>query len=162
MNKKSKLIVVSIAQQTMACFEHDQCIASYRVSTGTNGAGELINSQCTPRGWHKVHSILGMQHDINSVFVARQWTGELYSAELAQNNPNRDWILTRILQLDGLEPGRNQGGTVDSLSRYIYIHGTPDSTQLGIPGSHGCVRMNNEDIVALAQWATTDTMVYIQ
>lgn len=162
MNKKNKLIVVSIAQQIMHCFEQDQCIISYSVSTGTNGAGEQINSQCTPRGWHKVHSILGLEHEINSVFVARHWTGEIYSEELAQNNPNRDWILTRILQLDGLESGRNQGGMVDSLSRYIYIHGTPDSTQLGVPGSHGCIRMSNENIIHLAQWATTDTLIYIQ
>lgn len=162
MNKKNKLIVVSIAQQVMKCFEHDQCIASYLVSTGANGAGEQMNSQCTPRGWHAVHSILGLENEINSVFVARQWTGEIYSDEMAQNYPKRDWILTRILQLDGLETGRNNGGTVDSLNRYIYIHGTPDSTLLGIPGSHGCIRMRNEHIIFLAQWATTDTLVYIQ
>jgi lipoprotein-anchoring transpeptidase ErfK/SrfK len=103
-----------------------------------------------------------LEHEENSVFVAREWTGEVYSDHLAQDNPGRDWILTRILQLDGLEPGRNKGGDVDSLRRYIYIHGTPDSTVLGVPGSRGCIRMRNKELICLAQWATTDTLVYIE
>lgn len=146
----------------MVCFEEDKAIYTYNVSTGKNGMGELKNSECTPRGWHKVHAVIGHEYAHNSVLVARKWTGELYSPELAKQNPNRDWILTRIIQLDGLEPGRNKGGNVDSLERYIYIHGTPDSTQLGIPGSRGCIRMKNDEIVQLAQWVTTDTLVCIE
>ena len=162
MNPNNKLISISVTRQEMKCFEHDHLISTYLISTGTNGVGEQINSECTPRGWHKIYSVIGLDHDCNSVFVAREWTGELYSEALAQSTPSRDWILTRIMQLEGLEPGRNQGGDVDSLKRYIYIHGTPDSTQLGVPCSRGCIRMRNNEIICLANWVTTDTLVYIQ
>lgn len=160
--KDHKLISISIVNQEMSCFEQDRCINIYPVSTGKNGVGELKNSECTPRGWHKVHAVIGNEQQVNSIFVGRQWTGEIYSDEFALSNPNRDWILTRIIQLDGLEPGRNQGGDVDTLQRYIYIHGTPDSTTLGKPGSRGCVRMKNSAIIELAQWLDQDTLVYIE
>ncbi len=162
MNKNKKIILISATEQTLKAYEQDQLQYTYSISTGKNGLGEKINSECTPRGWHKIYSIIGLENQINSVFVARQWTGEIYTEELAQNNPGRDWILTRILQLEGLEAGRNQGGDVDSLQRYIYIHGTPDSTRLGEPGSRGCIRVRNNEMIVLAQWATTDTLVYIQ
>ncbi|WP_133129229.1 L,D-transpeptidase [Legionella yabuuchiae] len=157
-----QLIVVDSKRQTMACYEDDRLWRSYLVSTGKNGMGELKNSYCTPRGWHRVHSIIGLRHAENSVFVAREWTGEIYSSELGQTYPDRDWILTRIIQLDGMEPGRNKGGEVDSLERYIYLHGTPDNTILGQPGSKGCIRMRNKDIIQLANWVQTDASVYIE
>lgn len=161
MSKENKLIFICSEKQEMTCYEQDKIHSTYKVSTGKNGMGELRDSQCTPRGWHSIYSILGLEHEINSVFVAREWTGEIYSPELATQHTDRDWILTRILRLDGLEPGRNKGGNVDSLSRYIYIHGTPDSTELGKPGSHGCIRMNNLAIIDLALWATKETLVFI-
>jgi lipoprotein-anchoring transpeptidase ErfK/SrfK len=157
----TKIITVSIKNQEMQCFNKDDLIYSYSVSTGKNGVGEIKDSECTPRGWHKINSIIGMEHQINSVFVARNWTNEIYSEELATQFPDRDWILTRILRLEGLEPGRNQGDEVDTFERYIYIHGTPDSTPLGTPGSRGCIRMNNNAIIELAEWSNTDTLVYI-
>lgn len=160
--KKNKIIFISAPKQRMTCFEEDKLICEYSVSTGKNGLGEKINSECTPRGWHRVYSIIGTENAPDSVFVGRKWTGEIYSEDLAAQFPERDWILTRIIQLDGMEPGRNRGGDVDSLSRYIYIHGTPDSTELGRPGSHGCIRMNNNDMIDLASWVTQDTLVYIQ
>lgn len=162
MMQKSKIIFISTAKQEMNCFENDELVFTHLISTGKNGVGEVKNSECTPRGWHKVHSVIGREYPENSVMVARNWTGEIYTEELTKLFSNRDWILTRILQLDGLEPGRNKGGTVDSLERCIYIHGTPDTTQLGIPGSRGCIRMKNKEIIELASWATTDTLVYIQ
>jgi len=162
MNKTNKLIFVSAAEQTLKAYENDHLSFTYLISTGKNGLGEQMNSERTPRGWHKIYSIIGLEHQINSVFVAREWTGEIYSTELAENHSGRDWILTRILQLEGLEPGRNKGGEVDSLHRYIYIHGTPDSTSLGVPGSRGCIRVRNNEMIDLAQWVTTDTLVYIQ
>ena len=162
MNENNKLIHISVLKQELNCFEADSLISTYQISTGKNGVGEQINSECTPRGWHKIYSVIGMEHEANSVFIARRWTGEIYSPELEKNSPGRDWIITRILQLEGLEPGRNKNGDVDSLKRCIYIHGTPDSTKLGIPGSRGCVRMRNNEIINLAQWVTTDTLVYIQ
>ena len=162
MLKKNKFIFISTSKQEMNCFENNNIIFTCHVSTGTNGVGERKNSECTPRGWHRIYSIIGQDHQSNSVMVGRKWTGEIFSDELARQFPERDWILTRILQLEGMEPGRNKGGDVDTLERYIYIHGTPDSTQLGVPGSHGCIRMNNETVIELASWATTDTLVYIQ
>lgn len=162
MKQCTKIIFISTSKQEMTCFENDNLVSTYLVSTAKNGVGERKNSECTPRGWHKVHSIIGLELSINSVLVSREWTGELYTEELAAQYPNRDWILTRIVQLDGLEPGRNKGGDVDTLERYIYIHGTPDTAVLGIPGSHGCIRMNNKEVIDLGDWVTTETLVYIQ
>jgi hypothetical protein len=156
-----QLIKINASTQVMDCYKDDQIVRSYPISTGKNGLGELMDSECTPRGWHAIHSKIGLLNEINSVFVTREWTGEIYSNELAEQFPDRDWILTRILQLDGLEDGFNKGGNVDSLSRYIYIHGTPDKTILGKPGSRGCVRMRNTDIIELSEWVEIGTRVCI-
>ena len=161
-DNRNKFIIILAQQQLMHCYENNEIVNTYPVSTGKNGLGEQMGSECTPRGWHCVHSIIGLDNAVNSVFVARHWTGEIYSSELALKNPARDWILTRIIQLDGLEEGRNKGGQVDSLERYIYIHGTPDMTPLGIPGSRGCVRMRNKDIVELANWIRMGCRVCIE
>ena len=157
-----QFIMVKSAQQCLEYYEQDVLKKTYSVSTAKNGLGELSGSECTPRGWHRIHRIIGLDNLINSVFVARCWTGETYSSELALKFSERDWILTRIIQLDGLEPGRNQGGQVDSLERYIYIHGTPDTTPLGVPGSRGCIRMRNSDIIELANWVKVGTRVCIE
>ncbi|MDF1828145.1 MAG: L,D-transpeptidase [Legionellaceae bacterium] len=161
MRSKKQILINSECQQ-MICYENDEVAYTYTISTGKNGLGEQQGSECTPRGLHQIHSIIGAQHDINSVFVAREWTGELYSAALAERFPGRDWILTRILRLEGLEYGRNQGGDVDTLERFIYIHGTPDTTVLGVPGSRGCIRMGNQAIIALAEWVHVGTQVLIK
>lgn len=155
------LINIEVQEQRMYCYEKGELYKTYLVSTAKNGIGNKINSECTPTGWHKIHRIIGQDAEINSVFVARQWTGEIYNDEFAVNHPQRDWILTRIIQLIGLEPGLNLGGDVDTLKRYIYIHGTPDTIQLGIPGSHGCIRMKNTDIIELAKWLKPDSCVCI-
>lgn len=161
MSAEKQQIKINLAEQLMHCYQDDVLLQTYKVSTGKNGIGELSGSGCTPRGWHVIHNIIGHEALENSVFVGRQWTGEIYSEALAAEFPERDWILTRILQLDGLEPGYNKGGNVDSLSRYIYIHGTPDTTPLGIPGSHGCVRMRNADVIALSNWVCVGVLVYL-
>ncbi len=158
---QTKSIVILSKEQKMHCYEADLLYRTYPVSTGKNGMGEQSGSECTPRGRHRIHRIIGVDHLINSVFVARKWTGEYFSLDLAVQFPERDWILTRILQLDGLERGFNQGGHVDSLQRFIYIHGTPDATELGIPSSHGCIRMRNSDVIELAIWVEIDTCVCI-
>lgn len=161
MKPRNSIIFISVAKQEMEYVENDLLIAKYQISTAKNGVGEVVDSECTPRGWHKIHSIIGLENQINSVFVHRKWTGELYSEEFARENPGRDWILTRILRLEGLEAGKNLGNQVDSYQRCIYIHGTPDATILGVPGSRGCIRMRNKEIIELASRATTDTLVYI-
>ncbi|WED44404.1 L,D-transpeptidase [Legionella cardiaca] len=158
----NQFIYISAKQQMMHCFENDNAYRIYLVSTGKNGLGEQNGSGCTPRGWHVIYSRIGLNKPINTVFVSRKPTGETYSSELALRYPKRDWILTRILQLDGLEEGRNRGGEVDSLRRYIYIHGTPDTKELGKPASHGCIRMRNEDVIELTDWIIPGARVYIE
>lgn len=133
----------------------------YVVSTGKNGIGEQENSGKTPRGWHRIAEKFGANEPKNAVFKARQWTGEVYDAELAAEYPERDWILSRILWLSGLEAGFNQGEGCDTYQRYIYIHGTPDTEPMGIPMSHGCIRMRNDDVVELFNLVPIDAKVYI-
>jgi len=142
-------IEIDLARQTLRWLAGAQCLALYPVSTARNGPGELAGSNCTPRGRHIVRAKIGAGAAIDTVFVGRRPTGELYSPELAARFPARDWILTRILWLSGCEPGRNRLGSVDTMRRHIYIHGSPDSVPMGAPGSIGCIRMRNADIVAL-------------
>ena len=134
---------------------------SYLVSTGLNGIGEQENSGKTPRGWHRIEQKIGDDHPINAVFKARIWTGEIYDVELGEQFPERDWILTRILWLAGLESGFNQGEGCDTYNRYIYIHGTPESEPLGIPKSHGCIRMHSADVIELFDTLDEGALVYI-
>ncbi|ATO19749.1 L,D-transpeptidase [Acinetobacter sp. LoGeW2-3] len=134
---------------------------SYSISTGKNGSGEEENSGKTPRGWHKVAEKIGADTPLNSVFIARHATGEVYSEALAAEFPNRDWILTRILWLSGLEEGFNCGEGCDTYRRYIYIHGTPDTEPMGIPMSHGCIRMRNTDLIELFDLVNEEALVYI-
>ncbi len=143
-------LLISVARQQMTVFDdHGQVLREYRVSTAKAGVGEQTGSFKTPRGQHEIRAKIGRGLAPNTVFVRRRPTGELWTPELAQQFPDRDWILTRILWLSGCEPGRNRLHGVDTMRRYIYIHGCPDSAQMGVPGSHGCVRMNNADIIEL-------------
>jgi lipoprotein-anchoring transpeptidase ErfK/SrfK len=137
-------------------------IKRYAISTSKNGAGEQNGSYCTPRGRHIVRAKIGAGRPLNTVFVERRPTGEVYSPELARSFPKRDWILTRILWLSGCEPGYNRLGKVDTMRRAIYIHGSPDSAEMGTPGSHGCIRMRNEDLVELFDLVPVRTPVEIR
>jgi len=143
-------IRISLPQQTLELHdERGALLRRYPVSTAKNGAGEQNGSCATPRGRHIVRAKVGAGDTANTVFVGRRSTGEVWSPELAEQFPERDWVLTRILWLSGKEPGRNRLGEVDTMRRYIYLHGTPDSEPMGTPGSHGCVRMRNQDIIEL-------------
>lgn len=121
----------------------------YPVSSAANGPGEERGSFRTPRGRHIVRAKIGAGQPLNTVFRARRPTGEIYTPELGQAQPERDWILTRILWLSGTEPGFNRLGECDSMRRYIYIHGTPDESFEQAPRSHGCIRMRNADLMEL-------------
>jgi lipoprotein-anchoring transpeptidase ErfK/SrfK len=134
---------------------------SYSISSAKNGAGQLSGSGCTPLGHHIIRAKIGNGAAPNSVFSGRRFTGEIYTPELAKCYPERDWILTRILWLSGKELQYNRLGEVDSMRRYIYIHGTPDSEPMGIPLSHGCIRMRNADVVELFDLLPVGTGVYI-
>jgi lipoprotein-anchoring transpeptidase ErfK/SrfK len=152
---------VCLSTQELEVLEDARVLARFPVSTAAKGAGECVGSEQTPRGRHEVREMIGAGAPMNAVFVGRQPTGELYTPELRAANPGRDWILSRVLWLDGLEEGRNRGGKVDTLARYIYIHGTPDDEPMGAPHSHGCVRMRNEDVVALFEAVGVGTVVEI-
>lgn len=143
-------IWISIPQQLLVLYgERGDILLRYRVSTARRGAGEQRGSNRTPRGRHLIRAKIGRDAPENTVFVARRPTGEIWSAELAAQHPGRDWMLTRILWLSGKEPGRNRLGEVDTMRRYIYLHGSPDTAEMGTPGSIGCVRMRNRDIMEL-------------
>jgi predicted GNAT family N-acyltransferase len=143
-------IRISLPQQTLELHdERGTLLRRYPVSTAKNGAGEQNGSFRTPRGRHIIRAKVGAGETANSVFVRRRPTGETWSPQLAAQFPGRDWILTRILWLSGKEPGRNRLGEVDTMRRYIYLHGSPDAVAMGTPGSIGCVRMRNSDIIEL-------------
>jgi lipoprotein-anchoring transpeptidase ErfK/SrfK len=158
---ESNFLDISIGNQQLTLVANDQEIKTYPISTAKNGPGECRGSECTPRGWHSIRAKIGANQPLNSVFIARRPTGEIYSPELALQFPQRDWILTRILWLGGLEPGKNRYGQVDSTWRYIYIHGTPDELMDGTPQSHGCVRMKNTDIAELFELVGAGMKVFI-
>lgn len=147
----NNFIVISITNQTLDLFSlaNSQLVKSYVISSAVNGVGCDKNSGKTPFGKHIIRAKIGQDEPLNSVFVGRRPTGEIYSQELAQSQPKRDWILTRILWLSGSEVGVNRLAQVDTMQRYIYIHGTPDSEPMGVPLSHGCIRMRNQDIIEL-------------
>ena len=159
--KRIDHILIEISRQQLRTYGDGRELDCYTVSTARNGAGELMNSECTPRGAHEIAEKIGADCVPNTVFVARRPTGEIYDTALAAQHAGRDWILTRILWLAGCDDGFNAGGERDTKARYIYIHGTPDSTVLGQPGSRGCIRMRNDDIVALFDAVAVGTRVEI-
>jgi lipoprotein-anchoring transpeptidase ErfK/SrfK len=157
---QSVTVAVSLAAQTLTLLRGGAVAKTYSVSTSKHGAGELSGSFKTPRGRHIVRAKIGAGAPLNAVFRGRRPTGEIYSDELARAQPGRDWILTRILWLSGTEIGRNRLGPVDTMRRYIYIHGAPDEV-LGKPGSIGCIRMGNRDIAELFAVVPVGTVVDI-
>ena len=155
-------IEIRISSQSLELIDDaGALVRRYRVSTSKNGAGELNGSYCTPRGRHVVRAKIGAGQPPNTVFVERRPTGEIYAPEMAARHPRRDWILTRILWLSGREPGFNRLGKVDTMQRYIYIHGSPDSVEMGRPGSIGCIRMHNSDVMDLFDRVKVGTEVQI-
>ena len=155
-------IEISIPAQTLCLFDDNgKLLRQFPVSTALKGVGEKKGSYCTPRGRHVVRARIGAGQPLGAVFRARRPTGEVWTPELHAQYPGRDWILTRILWLSGCEPGFNRLGDVDSMQRYIYIHGTPDSEPMGEPHSHGCIRMRNADVIALFDMVPVGTAVTI-
>ncbi len=155
-------IEVSIPAQQLDLFDDAVRIRAYPVSTAANGPGEQAGSYCTPRGRHRIRAKIGSGLPMGAVLRARRPTGEVCDDAAWRAEPDRDWILSRILWLCGEEPGINRGGQVDTLRRYVYIHGTPDGVQLGQPGSRGCLRMRNRDVVELFDLVLAGTQVLIR
>ena len=157
-----KSILISVAEQSLSLLDERGALEKrYAISTAAKGVGEANGSYCTPRGQHVIRAKIGAGQAENTVFVRRRPTGEIYTPELEAQFPKRDWILTRILWLSGCEPGINRMGTVDTMRRFIYIHGSPDNVAMGELGSHGCVRMRNADVVDLFERVEPGTPVQI-
>lgn len=155
-------IAIHIPTQSLELLDDaGQVLRRYAVSTAANGVGEENGSYCTPRDQHVIRAKIGAGQPLNTVFVKRRPTGEIYTPELGAQHPGRDWMLTRLLWLSGCEVGFNRLGSCDTMRRYIYIHGTPDSTVLGQPGSKGCVRMHNADLLELFDFVQVGTKVHI-
>lgn len=155
-------IEISIPAQTLVVLDEEgKVLRRYTVSTAKKGPGERFGSFCTPRGRHVIRAKIGSGQPANTVFVRRRPTGEVWTPALAEQFPGRDWILTRILWLSGCEPGFNRLGDVDTMRRYIYIHGSPDGVPMGVPGSIGCIRMRNADIIELFDLVDAGTPVRI-
>jgi lipoprotein-anchoring transpeptidase ErfK/SrfK len=150
-------IVIDIAKQQLVLGDK-----VYAVSTAANGPGEKNGSMCTPRGRHIVRAKIGKGAPLGAVFVGRRPTGEIWTPELHARYPGRDWMLTRLLWLSGCERGFNRLGEVDTMRRMVYIHGTHDFAELGKPGSHGCIRMRNEDVAELFDLVPPYTEVEIK
>ncbi|MCC5810837.1 MAG: L,D-transpeptidase [Ectothiorhodospiraceae bacterium] len=153
---------VDVGAQQVRLMHGDEPRQSWPASTAAAGLGEQNGSLQTPRGWHYVRAKIGQGMPAGAVFRGRRWTGEICDASLYAQSPDRDWILSRILWLCGLEPGLNRLGNVDTMRRYIYLHGCPDPVPLGEPLSKGCVRMRNDDIVALYDRVPPGTRVLIR
>ena len=162
MQPESYLIKVSIDEQRLQLLAAGEVKMDVAVATAANGPGEIMHSECTPRGWHRIRAKIGAGAPENTVFTGRRPTGEIYSSALRQDHPGRDWMLTRILWLCGLEPGKNRFGERDSMRRYIYIHGCPDTDKMGVPSSHGCVKMRNADVIRLFDSVPVGLHVLIQ
>lgn len=155
-------IRISLRRQSLELFDDaGGLVRQYAVSTAKNGAGEQCDSDCTPRGKHIIRAKIGAGLPLNAVLVGRRPTGETYTSELGERYPGRDWILTRILWLSGCEPGFNRLRHVDTMRRFVYIHGTSDEQRIGQAVSHGCVRMRNRDIVELFDLVAPGTPVEI-
>jgi len=161
-SRSTERILVGLESQSLILLDADVRVARYPISSALKGAGEKMSSECTPRGQHTIRACIGDNLPVGAVLVARRPTGEVWTRQLAAEYPDRDWILSRILWLSGVEAGRNRLGQVDSMRRFIYIHGTPDTEPMGIPASHGCIRMRNFDVIDLFNRVCAGTRVDIE
>ena len=155
-------IKISVSRQQLELYDDAELLCSYTIATAKNGVGEIKGSEKTPRGRHKIRAKIGQGAAADTVFVGRRPTGEIFAPGMREQFPRRDWILTRIMWLSGLEPSFNRLGQVDTMRRYIYIHGCPDEDKMGIPSSHGCIKMRNSEIIELFDRVPVGACVLIE
>lgn len=162
LEKDIPMLWVDVAVQRLLLCTLEEVLASYPVSTALNGTGCQQDSFQTPTGLHQISAKIGEDQPEGMVFKGRQPTGEIAAIELSDHDTGKDLITSRILWLDGLEPGINQGNGVDTYDRYIYIHGTNEEGRIGQAVSHGCIRMKNSDVIELFDRVAVGTMVIIE
>jgi L,D-transpeptidase YbiS len=155
------MLYINIKNQSLSYFKDGTQFRTFPISSALAGLGEVVGSGKTPRGRHIIRAKIGADAPVGSVFVGRRATGEIHTDELSHLHPYRDWILSRILWLSGVQPGFNRGGRVDTMRRFIYIHGCPDSSDFSAPSSHGCIRMRNHDIITLFNLVCVQELVFI-
>ena len=153
--------VVAIEAQRLYLMQDGRLLKAYPVSTSAFGPGAQEGSNQTPLGLHQIKQKIGENEPEGMIFKARKPTGRMANIIAEPRDVPEDDVTTRIMWLDGMEPGVNQGGKVDSYKRYIYIHGTPEEGLIGRPASHGCVRMLNADVVDVFNKLPEGTLVYI-
>lgn len=154
-------IVVDTSNQRLYLFEHNQLKAKYPISSSAVGVGSAAGSNRTPLGLHRIAEKFGDGQPIGMIFKARRPTGKLATIQTKPIKGEGDDVTTRIMWLQGLQPGINEGKGVDSHARYIYIHGTPEEGLIGRPESHGCIRMNNRQVIELFNQVPVGTLVDI-
>jgi hypothetical protein len=161
------VVITNIAEQVVFLFENAStpsrlCVEDYKLlkaipcSTSRFGIGQAEGSNCTPLGLHRIAEKIGAGLPAGTVFKSREVVGRVSQPEFADAK-----ITTRILWLEGLEPGLNRGGSVDSHSRYIYIHGTADQSSIGKPASCGCIHLADADLILLFDLLSVGTLVWI-
>ena len=159
--KYDNLLFVSIENQKMYRIQSKNIIETYDISTSKYGIGNQMGSNKTPTGLHKINSKYGHKTPVNGRMIGRVFYGQIAKIFSDTTTSKTDDITSRILWLEGLENGINKGDNIDSYKRYIYIHGTSEEGRIGIPSSHGCVRMKNKDVIDLFNEVAIGTFVLI-
>jgi len=156
-------IKIKVSEQRLSLFdEENNLLHQYPVSTSKYGTGSENGSEKTPLGLHRIKDKLGGAMPVNEVYIGRVPHGNLEECKANDVDLPDDVIMSRILWLEGMEPGRNQGGYVDTYQRYIYIHGTNHEDAIGSPSSIGCIRMCNADVVELFRLVESGSEVLIE
>lgn len=154
-------MLVNIQQQEIYVVRNDAIEKTYRISSAKNGIGNSAGSGKTPLGVHRIAEKIGAGAKPNTIFLGRKDSGKTATILKDPIDSEDDYVTSRILWLEGLEPGINKGKGIDSKQRYIYIHGTPEEGLIGTPASHGCIRLYNKDVIELFDVVSAGTLVVI-
>lgn len=157
-----QVVIVDVSEQQLSLYREGRRVGDWPVSTSQYGVGNQQNSLRTPLGVHRVARMIGADAPVGTLFEARRNTGRTVTILKDDRPADGDYVTTRILWLEGLEPGVNKGAGIDSFQRYIYIHGTAEEGRIGRPASHGCVRMGNQAVIELFDRIQEGTLVEIR
>ncbi len=156
-----KYMYISVKHQRLYLIENDSTIRKYTISTAAKGIGNKSNSYKTPPGLHSIKKKIGDNVPEGGLFISRVYCGKKVKIITEKEKAKGDYVTSRIMWLQGEEPGINKGRNIDSYNRYIYIHGTAEEGFLGQPASHGCIRMKNSDVVELYDMVDEGTPILI-